>query len=165
MKLSQLLETFEFVPQPKLKKVKSFLTPELAQQHYELICQVLAKFVPSKELDVIQSIMLEKQVDSDTIEFYLKMLHKQLGAIDGVIMNPIQNGTVSGGLPSILDAEGRTRFGCVFWITYEKAKWQVKHVNFGSATKRFDEPKLIVPYLKKVFARFEKLRAEMKDSK
>lgn len=123
MKLGQLLETLDYVPGLKLKKVKAFLTPALAAEHHELICQALAKFVPAKDIDVLRAAALDTNKDGETVKFILKLLAKQLAqipAFGSTVKFEQHRGEecVSGTSESIKDKNGWDDFHKWFMVSY-----------------------------------------------
>lgn len=180
MKLSSLLEAGEVIHAAKLAKVKSFLKPENIQAQYDLICKMLAKYVPRQDLDTLHSQIDGTQLDAAEIQFFYKLLLKQLGKVKNVENlsgHKAADGSIAaiGGTikPVVINSAANHRrsqyvdaFYLGFHVQYTKSRWTITHDKVGASSgktvKRVEDAKDVVPYLNSVFASFEKFREKIR---
>lgn len=175
MKLDHLLENLGdlgYVNDAKLKKVRGFLTPELAAKHVDILCQALAKFVPTKELDVISAAMSGDANSPEDVEFSTKMLLRAVTPLaDKVSMSSVVP-AITGSLKPVEmqfeTVDGKLapleKFHFTFTIRHVKAKWEVASSKVGYystwSTKRLDTPSDALAHLKREMQKFEKFRSQ-----
>jgi hypothetical protein len=166
-------------PANKLKKLTGIITPEVAASNYELISKLLAMKLTSIEMDEIQHMVGGDAIDQAGVDFYLRLMMKQLGTLDleqlelkktndgtGVILATVFAKDLifepPEGIPGQPPGTRHYHERKFFNVKFFKGKWQVEILgSWNASKKRFDDPKKATDFATRFVKSEQKRRAEI----